>query len=101
MFSTLTPWIQFSIPLTAAEALVRAFITFRSDYRNVSLFLTPANIGNKLQSIQNSAAHPLTHSLVRTRSHDHMTPVLTEPPLAPCPTVRLTENCFADLKEQK
>ncbi|XP_078020681.1 uncharacterized protein LOC144459834 [Epinephelus lanceolatus] len=61
-----------SLTYSAAETLIHAFITSRLDYCNIILYGSSSKVLNKLQHIQNTAAHLLTH----TRSREHITPVL-------------------------
>lgn len=57
---------------SAAEILIRAFITSRLDYCNSILYCLPSSGLRKLQYVQNSVARLLTHS----PSREHVTPIL-------------------------
>ena len=59
---------------STAEKLVHAFVTSRLDFCNSLLYGLPDAAMKKLQSIQNSAARLVS----RTRSRDHITPVLRD-----------------------
>ncbi|KAJ8023770.1 hypothetical protein HOLleu_36306 [Holothuria leucospilota] len=58
---------------STAEKLLQAFVTSRLDFGKSFICHSDAVL-KKLQSIQNSAAHVVT----RTRSRDHITPVLRD-----------------------
>jgi len=70
-----------SLTHEAAKTLVQAFISSRLDYCNSLLYSVSNSLIRKVQSIQNAAAR----LLVRTRQHEHISPVLRQLHWLPCP----------------
>ncbi|XP_076841983.1 uncharacterized protein LOC143486075 [Brachyhypopomus gauderio] len=66
--------LRSTLPTSAAETLVHAFITSRLDYCNSILYGLPSSVLQKPQYVQNSAARLLTGS----PSRQHITPVLRQ-----------------------
>ena len=64
--------IRSLISVDACKTLVCSLVTSRLDYGNALLYGTNANIINKLQRVQNTAARLIT----RRRKYDSITPVL-------------------------
>ena len=56
----------------ACKTLVNSLVTYRLDYENAMLYGLPANITNKLQRVQNTAARLIS----RTKKHQHITLIL-------------------------
>ena len=56
----------------ACKTLVNSLVTSRLDYGNVMLYGLPANITNKLQRVQNTAARLISS----TKKHQHITLIL-------------------------
>ena len=56
----------------ACKTLVNSLISSRLNYGNVMLYGLSANITNKVQRVQNTAARLIS----RTKKHQHITPIL-------------------------
>ncbi len=66
--------IRRFLTLPAAKTLVHSFVSSRLDYCNSVLAGLPDSDIQKLQCVQNAAAHLITHS----KKYDHFTPVLVD-----------------------
>ena len=60
------------IPTSVFQSLIVALVLSRLDYRNSVLFKLPANLVQRIQSVQNSAAR----LIFRIRRSEHITPAL-------------------------
>ncbi len=67
-------WLIYFLTFADAERLIHAFIKSKLDNCNALFSGLPAKSLNRLQYIQNSAAHVLT----RTTPREHITPVLSQ-----------------------
>jgi hypothetical protein len=59
---------------TSTERIIHAFVTSKLDYQNGLLYGVPKTQLDKLQRIQNAAAHLVT----RTKKYEHITPILKD-----------------------
>ena len=64
--------LRSTLSTSAADTLIHAFINSRLDYCNSILYGLPSTVLQKLQYVQNSAAHLLSRSNFR----EHITPLL-------------------------
>jgi hypothetical protein len=64
--------IRSYITKDACKTLVNSLVTSRLDYGNAMLYGLPANLTNKLQRVQNTAARIIS----RAKKQDHITPTL-------------------------
>ena len=66
--------IRYSLSQKDTEILVHAFISSKLDSCNSLLYGLPQTLIDRLQAVQNCAAHLVT----RSRKHDHITPILKQ-----------------------
>jgi len=63
-----------SLAAQAAETLIHSLVTSKVDYCNSLLYGVPNQLIQKLQSVQNAAARPLTY----TNKLEHIKPLLKQ-----------------------